>query len=203
MTTLRQRQKRKRSREILDTADKLFRSKGFINTSIEEIADKAEVGVGTVYNYFQSKSRLLMALFRRYHLELKENGNAILNRPSDDVLETLCNLLRVYFEGPMKYFTKDIMRELFSILSNEHLPIRRESMELDYLLINQITELIEFFQERNQIIKNVASSELSIPIYSIFMMSSMMYIYDDDMTMEAAEELMRKSLQVIYNGLKP
>jgi AcrR family transcriptional regulator len=203
MTTLRQRQKRKRSREILDTADKLFRSKGFINTSIEEIADKAEVGVGTVYNYFQSKSRLLMALFRRYHLELKENGNAILNRPSDDVLETLYNLLRVYFEGPMKYFTKDIMRELFSILSNEHLPIRRESMELDYLLINQITELIEFFQERNQIIKNVASSELSIPIYSIFMMSSMMYIYDDDMTMEAAEELMRKSLQVIYNGLKP
>ncbi|MEL7648268.1 MAG: TetR/AcrR family transcriptional regulator [Sedimentibacter sp.] len=48
-------QKRK---DILTSARSLFREKGFHNTKIEEIAAKAGVGKGTVYEYFTSKQEI-------------------------------------------------------------------------------------------------------------------------------------------------
>jgi AcrR family transcriptional regulator len=203
MTTLRLRQKRKREQGILGAAEKLIFSKGYINTSIEEIADKAEVGVGTVYNYFRSKPKLLMALFRRYHIELTEDGNAILNNPPDDAIEALCALLRVYFEGPFTRFQKDHMREIFSILVNERLAIRKETMEHDYMIIEQVTKLIEVLQSRNLINRDSPANELVMPVYSIFIMAGMAFIYDDDMTLDIAMEAIRHNMQLIYNGLKP
>jgi AcrR family transcriptional regulator len=203
MTTLRLRQKRKREKGILGAAEKLITSKGYINTSIEEIADKAEVGVGTVYNYFQSKPKLLMALFRRYHLELTEDGNSILNNPPDNAVEALSALLRIYFEGPLMRFHKDHMREILSILVNERLAIRKETMEHDYMIIEQVTKLIEILQSRNLINRNIPANEMAIPVYSIFTLAGMTFIYDDDMTVDAAMEAIRDNMQLIYNGLKP
>ena len=203
MTTLRLRQKRKREKGILDAAEKLITSKGYINTSIEEIADKAEVGVGTVYNYFQSKPKLLMVLFRRYHLELTESGNAILNNPPDNAVEALCALLRVYFEGPLMRFHKEHMREIFSVLVNERLSIRKETMEHDYMIIEQVTTLIEILQSRNLINRDIPPNELSIPVYSIFTLAGIAFIYDDDMTVDITMESIKHNLQLIYNGFKP
>ena len=203
MTTLRLRQKRKREKGILSAAEKLIISKGYINTSIEEIADKAEVGVGTVYNYFQSKPKLLMALFRRYHLELTESGNAILNNPPHNAVEALCALLRVYFEGPLMRFHKEHMREIFSVLVNERLAIRKETMQHDYMVIEQVTKLIEILQSRNLINRDVPPNELAIPVYSIFTLAGMAFIYDDDMTVDTTIEAIRHNIQLIYNGLKP
>lgn len=48
-------QKRK---DILASARYLFREKGFHNTKIEEIAAKAGIGKGTVYEYFTSKQEI-------------------------------------------------------------------------------------------------------------------------------------------------
>jgi AcrR family transcriptional regulator len=203
MLTLRQRQKRKREKGILDAAERLITSRGYINTSIEEIADKAEVGVGTVYNYFQSKPKLLMALFRRYHLQLTESGNVILNNPPDNAIEALCALLRVYFEGPIMLFHRDHMREIFSVITNERLSIRKESMQHDYMLLEQVTKLIEILQSRNLINREIPPRDLSMPVYSIFTMAGMIFIYDDDTTIDSAMEFVRHNIQIIYNGFKP
>ena len=40
----------------------LFQRDGFAATSIEQIAERAELSTGTVYNYFPSKGDLLLAL---------------------------------------------------------------------------------------------------------------------------------------------
>ena len=40
---------------ILEAAYQLFIEKGFKNTSIQEIVDKADVGKGTFYTYFKNK----------------------------------------------------------------------------------------------------------------------------------------------------
>jgi AcrR family transcriptional regulator len=203
MTTLRQRQKRKREKDILDAAEKLIKSRGYLGTSIEDIADKAEVGVGTVYNYFQSKPKLLMALFRRYHLELQESGAAIVDNPPADAMDALCTLIRVYFEGPVNYFPKEYIRELFSVVSNEHFSIRRESTKLDYLIVDQISELVKILQDRDQIRKDIPSGDLSMFIYSIFATASMVFIYDDEATVDSTIEFLHHNLQLAYNGLKP
>src|SRR5258708_13140133 len=62
MTGLRERQKAGRREDILDAASLLFRRDGFAETSIEEIAARAGLSAGTVYNYFGAKGDLLLAL---------------------------------------------------------------------------------------------------------------------------------------------
>ncbi|WDP85419.1 MAG: helix-turn-helix transcriptional regulator [Desulfobacter sp.] len=59
----RAREREYRYRTILDAAESLFAHRGFLETSVEQIADKAEVSVGTVYFYFKNKEALLDQLF--------------------------------------------------------------------------------------------------------------------------------------------
>ena len=49
-------------REVLNAAKRLFFQKGFIHTSIEEIAQEARVSKGTIYLHFQSKDELYLSL---------------------------------------------------------------------------------------------------------------------------------------------
>ncbi|MEW6554239.1 MAG: TetR/AcrR family transcriptional regulator [Actinomycetota bacterium] len=61
-TLRKQREKEQRVNSILGAAEELFASKGYQGTSIEEIADLAEVSTGTIYFYFKNKEDLLIRL---------------------------------------------------------------------------------------------------------------------------------------------
>jgi len=56
----RQREKKLRREAILRAAETLFAQKGYRKTRIEDVADAAEVSVGTVYGYFKNKEELLV-----------------------------------------------------------------------------------------------------------------------------------------------
>jgi TetR/AcrR family fatty acid metabolism transcriptional regulator len=49
-------------REILQAAEKVFAAKGFFHTTMSEIAQEAEFGTGTLYNFFKSKEDLYFTL---------------------------------------------------------------------------------------------------------------------------------------------
>ena len=50
---------------ILDAALELFVERGFFGTAVPEIADRAGVGAGTIYRYFESKEALVNAIYRQ------------------------------------------------------------------------------------------------------------------------------------------
>lgn len=60
-----QRKKANTASSILDAAEALFRSRGFQSTTIDEIADRADVSVGSVYVHFESKAGFYLALVDR------------------------------------------------------------------------------------------------------------------------------------------
>jgi AcrR family transcriptional regulator len=49
-------------RRLLGAAEELFGRKGYESTSMSEVAERAEVGVGTLYHHFPDKRALLLAL---------------------------------------------------------------------------------------------------------------------------------------------
>ena len=61
--------KEQREAQILDAATKVFASKGFRAATTREIATVAGVSEGTIYNYFDSKYDLLIAMSQRLALE--------------------------------------------------------------------------------------------------------------------------------------
>ncbi len=61
-TTRRQRERKARQQLILESAKYVFAKRGFQNATVEEIANRAELAVGTLYRYFQSKEEMYVSL---------------------------------------------------------------------------------------------------------------------------------------------
>ncbi|MGD8736599.1 MAG: helix-turn-helix domain-containing protein [Anaerolineae bacterium] len=61
----RERLKLEREQRILDAAAVVFAQNGYHQTTIREIAQRADVADGTIYNYFDSKFDLLLAIMAR------------------------------------------------------------------------------------------------------------------------------------------
>ena len=89
----RERVKLAQRQEILSAALDLFSDKGYPNVSMQEISEKAEFAIGTLYKFFKSKEDLYRALVR-------EQGNkfhvAIMKalEESDDEVEKLRGFVR-------------------------------------------------------------------------------------------------------------
>jgi AcrR family transcriptional regulator len=61
----RQREKDRRRMEIIDAAEEIFFAKGFEETTVEDIAARAELSKGTIYIYFEGKEDLHDAVVER------------------------------------------------------------------------------------------------------------------------------------------
>ena len=72
----RERKKREARRRIYDAAFQLFVEKGYDATTIEEIAERADVAKGTVFNYFPRKTSFLAALAEHWTSQIEEELGA-------------------------------------------------------------------------------------------------------------------------------
>jgi len=72
----------KRTR-LLHAATKLFSQKGFHDTKMQDIADEADVGKGTLYEYFETKEDLFFAVYEswihEYEMEMERQAQARLD----------------------------------------------------------------------------------------------------------------------------
>ncbi len=63
-----------RRNQILDAATTVFSTQGFHPTTIKDIAKEAGIADGTIYNYFQNKSALLIGIFERMKASILEQA---------------------------------------------------------------------------------------------------------------------------------
>jgi len=86
----RERKKLQSRQTILAAAVKQFTAQGVRETSIADIMNAADLGIGTFYNYFESKDAVLMCLLEGLVAELRTAVDELLqaNRPASEVLES-------------------------------------------------------------------------------------------------------------------
>jgi TetR/AcrR family transcriptional regulator len=89
----REREKLQQRREMLAAALDLFSQKGYHNVSMQEIAEKAEFAIGTLYKFFQSKEDLYKAMVLEQCDRFEAAFLAALAEPEDEV-EKLRNYIR-------------------------------------------------------------------------------------------------------------
>ncbi|MBE0673842.1 MAG: helix-turn-helix transcriptional regulator, partial [Bacteroidales bacterium] len=84
VTERKEKERLRRREDILDSAERVFTEKGIIATTIDDIAREAELGKGTLYNYFPSKEAILWYCAIRGMRKLKEmitGSISVLNEP--------------------------------------------------------------------------------------------------------------------------
>ena len=78
-----------RKNELLNTAQELFFTQGYEQTTIEAIIQKVEVSKGTFYYYFKSKEDLLDKLVKRMTSKIKAKIEKIVEKKNLDAISKL------------------------------------------------------------------------------------------------------------------
>jgi len=92
-------------------AVKVFSQKGFHDTKVDEIAQLADVGKGTVYEYFSSKAELFQEMFKSGMRLYAESVTEEL-KPKMSCWEKLARLARLHIKFVSHY--KDLARVTMS-----------------------------------------------------------------------------------------
>ncbi len=186
-----------RRNQILDAAAAVFAKKGFHPTTIQDIAKRAGIAGGTIYNYFDSKPALLLGIFERMRESIMEDARA--------------NPLPVASEMELRAFVKTTLsypmmaREgddfaLFRIVVSEMM-INEEMRALYYKQIMEPTlATAQHFLEEQGLAP--ADADLTIRAISATVMGLMMqYIMGDPTVRSRWDELPDFLADLIVDGL--
>ena len=84
-----QERSRRTVNRILDAATRIFHEQGYTGATTNDIADEADISVGSLYQYFPNKDALLVALTQRHIATTTTDlTNLLLDLPRDSDLET-------------------------------------------------------------------------------------------------------------------
>jgi len=203
MTGLREKKKSARKDRIFSAAVDLFNKQGFSNTSMQDIAEKASLAVGTLYNYFPSKNDLLLDIMQE-EMEITKTGDDALfnvNLQNHDAKDIIKSLLRKIFNVPL-LINKESMKEIFIAIfsTDEHM---KKGMILDIELMKAFQKLLERFQKNNMINPELNSYNATKIFYSILLVQMMMYLFDPEFDNEKLFDNTDDIIDLIFQGMKP
>jgi AcrR family transcriptional regulator len=135
-STRRDRQIQRKRQEILAAATQVFARKGFASTTTKDIANEADLGESTLYNYFESKRDILLAILEENHVlfdTLFEMTQGLANRNS--LIELFDRTLEIFSERI--FFLRTILSEAWvdNDVLNNYVVLR----------LKQASQLIEDF----------------------------------------------------------
>lgn len=108
-----------KDQRIIEAAMQLFAKKGYHATSIQEIADRAGIAKGSIYSYFSSKEKLLVAIYEHYTEHFSEHLTSIAADESLSPVERLfLQIVAMFdmFEQHKDFIKMQIKEQAFSQL---------------------------------------------------------------------------------------
>jgi len=122
MTEIPNRKERERQRhreEVLEAAEVVFAEKGFYQSTMEDVAERAEFSIGTLYNFFSSKEELYQSLMEMRIHQLNVEANAVLDETSspEELIQAYIQAkigLSFKYESFAKIYTRERMGDRFS-----------------------------------------------------------------------------------------
>ncbi len=109
---------------IFEAGRELFQQKGFKDINVSDITKKAGVGVGTFYNYYESKEQLFLEIFIDENSRVKRATVKALNfndTPDKIIRDYMQQSLNIMSNNMIlkEWYKKDMARELRAYF-NEH-----------------------------------------------------------------------------------
>ncbi len=104
-------QKARRRGTMLAAAARLFEKQGYAATTFDEIAAAADVGVATVYKYFNSKQGIVIALLEPDLRHMLARAQRVVERPHADPAQSMVALLSAYRNlGGRNWASRELLR---------------------------------------------------------------------------------------------
>ncbi len=200
MLSLRDRKKQRTREQILAEARRLFEVRGLDETTMEEIAAAAEVSVGTLYNYFGSKSSLLLALFNEWMSAMTESSAAVLAEPGDDPVRAVQALFDVYLDFLLEFDRRLLHDVLIAGMSGQS--ISGELMAMDVRLLSELGGLLTGFRKRGLVDAEVPLEEATLLLYSVLMMQLLMFVMIGAVQPQDVRTATARQVEAAFHGME-
>ena len=165
---LREKKKREARARILKAAEAIFVKEGYSKATTARIAREAEVGEGTIYNYFDSKSDILIAIFQRTFEEELTMGAVVIdpNQSGEAIFHEHLSAILVKF----KVLNKEWMREIFAILlKGSSQKLQKGLFDLDKQMMDGVLQILKALQEAEMIKQDIDLEAVKEILYAVLM----------------------------------
>ncbi|MDO4299371.1 MAG: TetR/AcrR family transcriptional regulator [Lachnospiraceae bacterium] len=201
-----------RKQEILDTAEMLFGTKGFDNTSTGDILDAVGIARGTLYYHFKSKEEILDGVIERMTNRLMQDAKEIAQNKELPVLERFTKaIMSLNVESKIGYEVMEQVHRPQNALMHQKMqttllaginPILTELVEEGIEQGICHTQYPESVVEMTMLYANTAFDELNIAEISLEQRDKKIagFIYNAERLMGMEEGSLQEAIMEIFRG---
>ena len=193
----------RRVRRSAELRDRLFRAaleqfakKGFLEATVEDITNAADVGKGTFFNYFPSKEHILLA-FGELQLGKLQEAIDEARKTGMPLPEFLRSLGAKMTEEPIRHPTL-VRAFLQAFLSSTE--VRSAMLDLQSRIMALHSQMIQLGQERGEIRDDLPAVELAQVFRQIIFGTLLLWSLSGDGSLQQRVET---AFEVVWSGLQP
>ena len=202
MAGLRAKNRIDRNSRIVEAAAGLFRKEGYEGARIEAIAAKAEVSVGTIYNYYRNKGDILVAIVSKEVHEVLAAGKKIIHRPPKNVEKAIDVLLASYVEHSLVYLSKEMWRQAMATSTRQpDSPFGKTYTALDRALADQTCALIEKLKDLGLVRGDIDGRGVGEMIFNSMNMMFIEFIKREDMPIRELRSNIRRQNRTLVKAI--
>jgi AcrR family transcriptional regulator len=152
----RERERLMRRQEIIDAAREVFARKGFNAATLEDVAERAEFGKGTLYNYFTNKESLFQSVLEDSFQQVHQIASDALSGE-----RTFEEKIELFIGGELGYFFRNFESMHLMMRESHYLRGSNPMMQLLPQLLRMLGDTIAAEQKKKRVIANAGPMELA------------------------------------------
>jgi AcrR family transcriptional regulator len=198
---LRERNKLDKVRRIRAAAHKLFSQKGYEKTTTKDIAETADVGMGTLWAYASDKLDLLFLVYIELLGDVITPSFTGLPKESGLVVKLTHSFRNLYV-----FWSKDPSLARIVLKNMAFYQSGKQAAKFQFLreqFRNQINELVAEAQRSGEVRSNVPAPIIGSAIFALYSAQVRQWLDNDAMQTEEGVQELQQMLQLLLEGLQP
>ena len=165
--SLRQINKANRQKQVVANAARFFSSIGYDLTSIDMVAKRSNMSPATIYNNFENKIGLLLAVLIEEGEEVQRIGEQLIAERKQADVNIIYRLIELYVNHPMEFMNKSCWRQaLAASTASSNKKFTREYQNVDKRLKHQLIDLMHALQKEHTFVSQVDPASLGAIIWN-------------------------------------
>jgi AcrR family transcriptional regulator len=195
--TRRERKKANARAHILAAAVRLFSTAGLENTTVDQVAEAADIGKGTIYNYFSTKEDIVVAFMAELEarVQAKVSAFAAAQAPLHEILAEFVRL-QFRLKRPYHKFVQVFMAQMFAH-TDQFLPYL---VEMQKAIDPPLEALFADLRRRGLLRRDVQIPELVVVFKTMHLGLSGLWAVEGP-PFRQTEKTLREAMKLLAEGL--
>jgi AcrR family transcriptional regulator len=201
-SSLRERQKTRRRADILAAGKSLFSRQGYSATSMNAIAQTAEVGIATVYNYFGTKGSLLAEILRSDFDLLFERGEALLAQGPEEPDAGVLALIEIYQQFQDHWQPRHMLIAVVGPGLSAEPALDELARDAEGRLMRQLVALLARYQRAGKVRADIDITDAALIVFYIFNQHFIEYVSQETVKFPAMKAAMDRQIRFIVSAIR-